>query len=164
MIKVNDYDLSGEYGKCFIGSTFFIFDKSDYEKIKNNRWFLSGGYPATHLRGTGKIQRLHRFLTDCPFDKVVDHVNHNRLDNRRENLRVCTSLENNKNLGVRRGTETGHTGIALTANKKRWTARICNNGTHHYLGTYDTLEEAIKARKEAEKKYYGDFAYKGGER
>ena len=156
----NIYDLSGEYGKCYIKDTFFIFDLEDYDKIKNYRWFLSNNYPSSHNKLDGSIIRLHRFIMNCPDGYVVDHINRNKLDNRKTNLRICTSSENNKNIPKRRDNNSGYPGVTLNRQKNRWVARIGYNNGYIYLGTYDKKEDAIRAKKDAERKYFGDFANK----
>lgn len=160
-IRPNNYDLSNEYGKCFLGNTFFIFDLEDYEKIKEYRWFLSNGYVSSHNKEEGSIFRLHRFIMACPEGLVVDHINHNKLDNRKCNLRICSHAENNRNIRRRKNNKSGYPGVDLVKSK-RWIARIGYNNEVIYLGTYDTKEEAINAKKEAEKKYFGKYAYKEG--
>ena len=157
---VNEYDMSGEYGKCFIKGGFFIFDKEDYDKIKNYKWFLSQGYPTTHEKKTYKMIRYHRFIMDCPLNKVVDHINHNTLDNRKSNLRICEKAENNRNVKETSQNSSGVRGVSLNTQRNRWNARIIYNGKEYFLGAFKDKGEAIKARKEAEKRYYGEFAYK----
>ena len=96
--------------------------------------------------------RLHRFLMNPSDDMVVDHINHNRLDNRKQNLRLCTQGENLRNKKVK--------GVAFDKRRNKWYARIMINRKNLHLGSFDTKEEAIEARKQAEIEYFGEYRYK----
>lgn len=79
---------------------FTIVDESDYEWLKKYRWFLNAGYAYTNARDAiigSRKSNMGRVILKAPLDKVVDHINGNKLDNRRENLRVVTALENYRN-------------------------------------------------------------------
>lgn len=108
--KTNKYDLSGE---CGIGvdenGNEFYFDLEDYDKIRKYYWKVSSqnGYvTATTSRGeyTTRHILLHRFIMNPPNDMVVDHINRQKTDNRKTNLRICTQKENMQNVD-RRGKE-----------------------------------------------------------
>ena len=110
---------------------------------------------------TGKILLMHREITNCPKGLVVDHINHNTLDNRRDNLRVCTQSENIKNSRVRNTNKTGLTGVHYDKSRNRWMSYVTVNKKRKNLGRFKTLLDACCARKSAENKYYGEFAYNG---
>lgn len=156
--KRNKYDLTGEYGVGYYNNNngFFIFDKEDYDKIKDYTW-----QPTTngYCRSSDK-KSFHRIVMDCPEGLLVDHINHNKFDNRKANLRICTQQQNSRNKKVSRNNFSGVSGVVYVKNRNRWKARIWVNGVGIYLGHYKTFEEAVKARKEAEQKYFGEFAYK----
>lgn len=156
--KYNMYDLSGEYG---IGYTSkgeeFYFDLEDYDKIKDYCWHINKeGYVVSK-----QAIMMHRVVTDCPVDKLVDHKHGDdtRNDNRKENLRVCTRSENNRNRKPKLDTKSGAVGVAWHSKNKKWMAQITINKKHIYLGSFDNKEDAINARKDAEEKYFGDFSY-----
>lgn len=162
MRKRNEYDLTGNYGIGFTtnGKTF-LFDKEDYEKISNYCWFYAHGYLVSCANGYKNPRvYMHRFLLDCPSDKVVDHINHDTLDNRKCNLRICSRAENNRNVTITSQNSSGVRGVGLNNKKNRWVARITYNNKEYFLGSFLTKEEAIKTRKEAEQKFFGEFAYK----
>ena len=96
-------------------------------------------------------------ILDKPKNFVVDHINGNKLDNRRSNLRICTCKENLRNVSASKNNKTGHLGISLTK-FGRYRARIMVDGKEIRLGNYVNLEDAIKARKKAEIKYFGEYS------
>ena len=146
----NDYDLTHEYG---IGYTtkgeIFYFDLEDYEKIKPYSWYASRGYIRT-LSGKTHIS-MHRLVLNT--SKIVDHINHNKSDNRKSNLRECTPAQNSMN-------RNGVKGISFHRPSHKWCARIGINCKTIILGSFKTQQEAIEARKKAEKQYFGKFAYR----
>lgn len=89
---------------------------------------------------------------------VVDHINHNGLDNRKCNLRVCTNKQNVCNCLVSKNNKSGHKGVYWSKDRNKWTVQVSYNCKVKYIGRYEKLEDAIKARKEAAKKYYGEYA------
>lgn len=83
-------------GKATNTGNEFIVDLEDFAKIKDLSWYESSvGY--MHHKGQGKVLQLHRIITNAPEGMVVDHINHNKLDNRKSNLRICTQAENCQN-------------------------------------------------------------------
>lgn len=134
-----------------------LIDAEDFEKVKNHSWCISKtGYPVANMNG--KVVKLHRYLLGLNNpDIIVDHINRNKLDNRKCNLRICTALENSRNASVSKNNKTGHLGISKTKEGK-FRARIMVNRKEIRLGRYEKIEDAIKARKKAEKKYFGNFA------
>ena len=156
--KYNTYDLSGEYG---IGYTSkgeeFYFDLEDYDKIKDYCWFISkNGYVlAGQLNGDKKI-RFHKLL----FPNVeVDHIHHKKYDNRKSELRIVTRSQNNMNHGLRNDNTSGVTGVAWNKTNNKWMAYITVNSNTIHLGYFDRFKDAVKTRKEAEEKYFGEFSY-----
>lgn len=169
--KYNKYDLSGEYGIGYLenGSEFY-FDLEDYDLIKDYRWSNEHGYIICYKVHNGKKYRvyMHRLIMglDNEDERVVDHINLKRNDNRKENLRICTSSQNQCNRDRQhetRASKSGYTGIEIIHTKKgdRYRVRIAINGEEHYLGYFYNLQDAIVARKNGEEKYHGEFAYKG---
>jgi len=152
----NKYDLSGEFGKGYTSKgEEFYFDLEDYEKIKEYTWCCKKSCLIT--TANGKITRFHRFLLNPPVDMVVDHINHNVYDNRKENLRICTQKENLYNLSVSKNNISGITGVNYLKKLNKWRAYIMVERKHIYLGVFLTIEEAKIAREKAEDKYFKEF-------
>lgn len=168
--KNNQYDLSGDYG---IGYTlnidptdinnkrnYFYFDLDDYEKIKKYYWFFDAyGYIVAYKKEEKRgFWKLHRFVMNADDNMEVDHVKHLLYDNRKTELRLCSRSQNQQNSQMKKITKSGYKGITAVYNNK-YQAHITVNKKRIHLGTFNTLEEAVAARKEAEDKYFGDFSY-----
>lgn len=138
-----------EYVSVFI-------DKEDVEKVKQISWCLSREksidkfYVISRVGLKNKTIYLHRYIMDCPEEMVVDHINHNPLDNRKDNLRVCNQWGNNQNSN--RNT-SGYVGVRWEEDRKKWVARITYKGYVRTIGRYKELQDAINARKQAEEEY-----------
>ena len=132
-----------------------LFDIEDKELVESACWGLDvAGY--VHGRVNGRLARYHRHLFKFP-EEVVDHKNRNKLDNRKENLRLCTQKDNSRNLSIAKNNTSGVTGVRKTDHGK-WNVRITVDRKERHIGNYETLEEAKEARRKAEIKYYGEFA------
>ena len=157
--KENQYDLSGEYGIGITNNTNkeFYFDLEDYDKIKNYCWYESHGripQLKAYNPKTKKMISMHGLLGFAKHD----HENRNELDNRKENLRPCTHSQNMMNRNIRSRTVSGIIGVTWNKRSQKWTAQIVVNGKLIRLGTYVNMEDAIRARLQAEAEYCGEFA------
>ena len=154
--KYNTYDLTGEYG---IGYTFkgeeFYFDLEDYDKIKDYCWRVAkDGYIITT---GGKC--LHSLIMNTNEMQKIDHIKHIKKDNRKSQLRICTTQENNMNKKISKNNTSGCTGVYWSQKYQKWWASIKYNNKSIYLGSFNKFEDAVKTRKEAENKYFGEFSY-----
>lgn len=140
-----------------------IIDKEDIEKINKYRWHLNNGYAKTTInKRTTSIHRIILNLTD--ENLVVDHIDGNPLNNRKCNLRICTQLENAKNVKISSKNKSGAKGIVWNKQNNNWRAIIFTNGKQINLGSYADFNEAVRARKEAEEKYFGEFVRDRGDK
>lgn len=131
-----------------------LIDLEYVDSVKKYKWYLTNhGYVIND-----KVGQLHRFLMNPGEDLVVDHINRNRLDNRRENLRICTIQQNSMNKSVQCNSISRIQGVCWCKNDKTWLAYIGVNGKRIHLGCFKTKEEAIDARRQAEIDYYGEYA------
>lgn len=134
-------------------------DLDDIDKMKQYKWYLhDDGYAVSDTKN--KNDRMHRIITDCPKDMFVDHINHNRLDNRKCNLRICTQQQNNINTSKKKTNKSGVIGVHWAKSRKKWCAQIKVNSKTFHLGYFDNIEEAAEVRKQAEIKYFGDYRNK----
>ena len=158
--KTNKYDLSGEYGIGYTSNTNepFYFDLEDYDKIKDYCWCIDNGYVVSTDRTTGKKVQLHRLIMHPEKDEDIDHINRNKLDNRKANLRVCTSSDNAKNRGTRKNSVSGVTGVTWNKQASKWEARINMSGKRIHLGLFTDINEAIRVRIRSELEMFGEYA------
>ena len=117
------------------------------------------GYVTVGVNGTQ--YRAHRiiykmFYGHCPI--TLDHKDRNRSNNRIENIRECSNAENLRNSSIGRNNTTGCTGVSFDKDRQIWYSRMMFDGKRINLGRYKDRGQAIKARKEAEVKYLGEFA------
>jgi hypothetical protein len=136
-----------------------LMDSKYYDLIKNYKWSLGTDNYIISKPGR-KSFKIHRLITNAPRGMVVDHINHNPLDNRLENLRVCTNQENMRNRGLVSNNTSGYTGVCWVKASCKWIARITVSGKLMTLGTYSDINDAIAVRKAAVEKYFGEYAYK----
>lgn len=161
--KYNTYDLTGDYG---IGYTLkgeeFWFDLEDYDRIKDYCWCKNKrGYIISTDGKTRKTILLHRVITNCLNELVPDHIHgkETRYDNRKSNLRICSTQENCMNSGLYKNNTSGVTGVIWHKRDKIWESWIRVNYKKIYLGRFEKFEDAVKARKQAEEKYFGEYSY-----
>lgn len=157
----NTYTISGDVAtvRDSKGNEFLI-DTEDLERIKVCTWCKDN--TKGYVKGTveGKKVTLHRYLLGFP-QGIVDHINRNKDDNRKCNLRICTMSESNRNRGVQRSNKIGIKGVAFCQQRDRqskYKAQINVDGRRIFLGWHRTKDEAKKIYDEAAKKYFGEFA------
>ncbi len=141
------------------GGMFALVDAADYEWLSRYGWRSSGGtegYARTTI--AGKNVFMHRLIMNPPPGRVVDHVNANRWDNRRDNLRVCTQAENLRNRRSFRGNSR-FKGVHWNERVGKWVASICLNRKLIHLGYFDDEVEAAHAYDRKARELFGPFAY-----
>jgi len=152
-----------EYTTIKIKEFDVIVSNCDLEKIAEHLWIASRKGKRTYFfywtpYPNKKAIRLHRFIMGNPTGKVVDHINCNTLDNRRENLRICTSQENSRNVHKYKNNTSGYKGVTYDkSHTKKWLASITVNKKVLNLGRFNTPEEAHNAYCIASKKYHGEY-------
>lgn len=133
-------------------------DDGDYEMLValGKRWCVSGGYAVN-----GSLGPLHRYILKAPRESMVDHRNGDKLDNRRDNLRLCTNSLNQANRQVVRGFSPfkGVTWQRRPDGRGFWNAKLIVNGVTSYLGRHSTDLEAAAAYNAAATESFGAFAH-----
>lgn len=115
-----------------------------------------GNYLGTKIKGKSYyIHVIVWVMHNGPIPKgyQIDHLDHNRYNNRIENLRLVTNKENHRNMPMQKGNSSGCTGVHWVKDRCKWSATICIDGKTKYLGLFSNKDDAITARKEAEIKY-----------
>lgn len=101
---------------------------------------------------------MHRQIADAPAQLQIDHINHDKLDNRRANLRLCSSSENARNVSSRRGATSAYLGVSWHKASRKWLSQIHINKLCVYLGTFESEMDAALAYDRAALKHFGEFA------
>lgn len=156
-------------------NTKFYFDKEDYKLVEKYTWSEHDDGTNIYARtlydryydDSGKRHNIyimmHQLLQKTYYSNkdglVMDHINGNTMDNRKQNLRETTRQKNMINIKTPRSNKTGHKGIYKTANGK-FQARIHINKKTVYLGVYEIYEDAVRVREAAEIEYYGEYRRK----
>lgn len=133
-----------------------IVDDGDYERVAEHRWcLLVTGALRYAISGRWKAPDvyMHRLITDAPKGLVVDHVNHDGLDNQRANLRLCTHAQNLKHSRKRVGWTSRYHGVCFTKQQQKW--RVDCGG---YVGLFSDEISAALAYDVVAKKKHGEFA------
>ena len=133
-----------------------LLDLEDLNKFAFKSAHLSNGYLTLTINK--KDVKLHRLVMNASQDMYVDHINGNILDNRKENLRICTMQQNNCNTKLRSNNSSGYKGVSYNKENRKWRAYIAVHGSTHYLGYYKTAKEAAERYNKAAPIYHGEFA------
>jgi len=132
-------------GRDGVPRAWAVVDRIDAARVREHRWYLdSHGYAIAHVRvgGARRTVLMHRLVLDAPVGACVDHVNRNRLDNRRHNLRLVSHAENMLNIGANRRSTSPYRGVSWNARLGKWVASFRG----HHLGVFeDELEAADRA-------------------
>lgn len=134
-----------------------IVDDADYDDLVKHNWrFAAAGYA---MRDDGKkVVYMHKVIVQPSGGMDIDHINGNRLDNRRENLRICTRQQNLMNRGKQINNTSGFKGV--WKNHDNWRFSLRKNGKQIFGGTFKNKEDAARAYDDAVRRYYGEFAEK----
>jgi hypothetical protein len=148
---------------------FAIVDPGDYDKLAKYKWFAvrsERGYYAVRMtkakKGSGVKQkgvRMHRAIVGVPEGKIIDHIDHNGLDNRRANLRVATRRQNTWNKRKQRGKcSSKYKGVTWLKSEARWQARISCKGRSIFIGYFDDEKAAARAYDAKAAELFGEYA------
>lgn len=130
-------------------------DFEDVELIYKYKWHVdTHNYLVTYINK--KKVYFHRLIMKAELNETTDHINRNPLDNRRQNLRLITYSFNEFNKRLQSNNLSGYRGITKCNTRNKWRSYITKNGKQTHLGYYDSIEDALKARLEAEILHYGE--------
>jgi len=169
---------SPKYGKFEV-----LYDAEDEDKISKYAWFIkyvkisgkcyvqaSIPHPSGdwYYYPSGQRQRrqrrrtilpLHQLIMETPKGMQTDHINGNPLDNRKENLRICTNAENQRNRGPQKNNTSGFKGVHWNTRRNMWQSYIAHNKKQTALGYFKDKEKAARAYDRKAIVLHGEFAY-----
>ncbi len=132
-------------------------DAADYEWLNQWHWFVLNGYAARHEKG--KVILMHRQIMQPPKGKVVDHINGNKFDNTRANMRNVTQRQNIYNRGKRVGAGSIYKGVSYDKSRGNWRVMLYFDGKHFFLGSFDTEVEAARAYDRQAVEFFKECAW-----
>lgn len=144
-----------------------IIDAADAPLVEGYAWkaFVDTRrvYATTEIGGRKNKTaiRMHRLIMDAPDGLDVDHIDHNGINNRRHNMRLCTRSENLQNQRRRLDNTSGFKGVNFYKRTGRWRAYIMRDGKERHLGYFDTPEDAYAAYCSASKVLHGEYGFVG---
>lgn len=143
---------------------FALVDDEDFEKVSQYKWCFNQGYVIRGKWNKGKTDAIamHRFIMNAQKGELVDHINHNGLDNRRQNLRIATRQQNAINSFKPINNTSGYKGVNYMKGEgrvKRWRAVIKFNQKYIHIGYFMDAIEASRAYDKKAKELFGEFAY-----
>lgn len=136
---------------------FAKVDIEDFELLNESIWCVSDGYVRRRDR---RIISIHRVIMDCAEHEEVDHVNRDRLDNRKANLRLCTKSQNQGNRWKPKNSKSSrYKGVHFCARERKFVARGRCNSVNKYIGLFKHERSAALAYNEWAEKHFGEFAF-----
>lgn len=142
-----------------------ILDDDDFMSIIGRSWHFCGGYARTTVMDKEsqsfrtKAIYLHRFLMGLSEDdpRHIDHINGDRLDNRKENLRVCEPFQNSMNALASIKSKTGVRGVCFDRQREKWVASLAVKGKKIWKKRFSSFDQAVAAREAEEIAVYGEY-------
>jgi len=145
-----------------IGGGRTLISEEDLEVVSTRKWCVNkkeSGKRTDYVRETSTSLKMHQFLLgDAPEGQVIDHINGDGLDNRRENLRFCTHSENHANEQKRAGGSSVFKGVGFDASRQKWSAKLMVDGETKNLGRFDSEVAAANAYDKAALEAFGSHA------
>lgn len=153
---------------------YALVDDNDYEELNQYNWHYAkqkdiGGYAVRtiYLGGGRKNAKcrsimMHRVIMAPPKGLFIDHINHDKLDNRRSNLRICTRAQNGANQNIRKNNKSGYKGVYWDKRRNTWIAQTSHDGRVIRFKYSKDIKAAVKAYDEGMKQLFGEFAKPNG--
>jgi len=141
---------------------FAKVDEEDFEYLNQFKWHALKGNTTFYAQRDickNKSVLMHREIMKTPKGKVTDHINHNGLDNRKKNLRICTAQENSCNRRLQKNASSKYKCVIQHCITQKWRAYIRYKKQSIYLGVFNSEKEAALAYNKAAKELFGKFAF-----
>jgi hypothetical protein len=148
------------------GSEVSIVDDEFYEVLSEYKWYFTGGYASRNsllIDGKHTTIKMHKTVIELsgiiiPPGMQIDHISRDKLDNRKNNLRVATHSQNQHNRTSYKTNKSGYKGVSWDKRSNNWLAYVRVNGCHKYIGHFDNVIEAAHAYDTGAKKFHKEFA------
>lgn len=123
-----------------------MVDDDEYERLIKFNWYYNKGYAirVSPRKDGGKIYKMHREILNC--HAAIDHIDRNRLNNQKANLRPADYFINGGNRSLNKNNTSGFSGVYWHKNTKKWQVFVSRNNKIIYLGLFNDKDHAIKAR------------------
>jgi hypothetical protein len=143
---------------------FAKVDDSDFDMLSKYKWHYGGywkitGYAARRNGKYGETIMMHRVVLNTKDKRQIDHKNGDKLDNRKENLRLCTRSQNLANSKIRINNTSGFKGICWYEDRKKWFTYINCQKKRYCLGYFSSKLDAALAYNKKSAELFGEFAY-----
>lgn len=135
-----------------------LVDDEDYESVMRHSWIARKGYAICQqsYQDARANVLLHRYIMRAMPGDIIDHINFNTLDNRKENLRFVDKSLNNFHRHPSKNNKSGHKNVHWYQASGKWRVAIKRHGVLHVVGYFSNLEEAVKARDARALELYGE--------
>jgi len=144
---------------------YAIVDPEDFERLNKHKWYAARDTRTFYAHRKKRVGKkyvsigMHREILNPPGHLMVDHINHNGLDNRKANLRLATCAQNSYNRRqVRKNKSSKYIGVSWKQWTKKWAVIICYKRKNKIVGYFKDEIQAAKAYDKAAKMYHGEFA------
>lgn len=138
-----------------------LVDDEDYTFLARFKWHYADGYAGTgiHIGGRTYLFKMHRIIMPCPNSAVeIDHIDRNRLNNQKHNLRYADDKGNGRNRGLRSSNKSGYQGVWWWKKKKRWRTCVAADNKR-FISLHRGLREAVISYNENARRLHGEFAF-----
>lgn len=140
---------------------FAVVDAQDYDRLSRYKWCAAKSKKTFYAErfSNGRLIKMHREIIHTPKGMQCDHINHNGLDNRKSNLRLCTNAENLRNQKPAGNGSSRYKGVSWSKQRRKWRASICCDYRVRTIGRFDNKPQAAMAYDDKAIELFGEFAY-----
>ena len=132
-----------------------IVDASDFQLVNTRKWHLT---KKGYVESTEGYVKLHRLIMGAKGNQQVDHRRHNKLDNRRLELRICNNGQNQQNAKLRKSNTSGAKNVHWLKSHQKWQVQFRIGGKNVFSGYFKSFNKAKRVASEVRHKYHGEFS------